>query len=69
MESVLILMACLSTGECIPVVGQLTSTSQCEATSQQQAAAWIGKNPAYRIKRMGCVEPRAVQAILGRLQA
>lgn len=69
MESILILLACLSNGECIPVVGQQMPHTQCMATSQQQAASWVGKNPAYKIKRYACVEPRAVQAILGRTQA
>lgn len=69
MESILVLIACLSNGECIPVVGKQAPQLECLATSQQLAAAWIGDHPAYRIKRMGCVQSAELQAILGRAQA
>lgn len=67
--SILVLMACLGSGECMPVIGPETSRMQCMATSQAAAAAWIGDHPQYRIKGIACVEVRRLQAILGRGQA
>jgi hypothetical protein len=67
--SILVLMACLSSGECIPVIGAETSRMQCVATSQQLAAAWIGDHPAYTIRGLACVDPRKLSAILGRTEA
>jgi hypothetical protein len=69
MTSILVLMACLNSGECIPVVGREVLHSECMATSQQQAAAWIGQHPQYRIKGLACVQARELNAILGRGQA
>lgn len=69
MEAVLVIFACLSSGDCGPIIGEQTLHSQCMATSQSAAADWLKDHPAYTIKGIACVDPKRLAVILGRGQA
>ncbi|CAH2398539.1 hypothetical protein MES5069_200059 [Mesorhizobium escarrei] len=70
MTSILVLWVCLSSGQqCQPMIGEQMQFTECLMTGQTKAADFINKNPGYQLKRYSCVEPRRVQAILGRTMA
>ena len=68
-QSIPIILACLSADDCRPFVEQQMLNAQCIATSQAMMADFLHQNPGYQIKRLSCVEPRRLQAYLGRSQA
>jgi hypothetical protein len=68
-QSIPIILACLSADDCRPFVGQQMLNAQCMATSQAMIADFVRQNPGYHIKGLSCVEPRRLQAYLGRSQA
>jgi hypothetical protein len=43
--------------------------AECLMTGQTRAADFINRNPEHQLKSYSCVEPRRVQAILGRTMA
>jgi hypothetical protein len=71
MYSIAVILACLSNGECHPVVGEHMLHAQCMSTSMAMLADFHRQNPQYdpSKSRITCAEPRRVQAILGRHSA
>jgi hypothetical protein len=70
MTSILVLWVCLSSGQqCQPMIGEQMHFMECLKAGQVKAADFINKNPRYQLKKYACVEPRRVQAILGRTTA
>jgi hypothetical protein len=51
------------------MVGEQMQFAECLMTGQIKAAEFINKNPRYQLKKFSCVEPRRVQAVLGRTMA
>ena len=68
-QSIPVILACLSGDDCRPFVGPQMLNAQCIATSQALMADFLRQNPSYRIKGLSCIEPRRLQAYLGRSQA
>lgn len=67
MTSILVLWVCLSPGQqCQPMIGEQVQFMECLMTAQVKAADFINKNTRYQLKKYACVEPRRVEAILGR---
>ena len=70
MTSILVLWVCLSSGEhCQPMIGEQMQFMECLMTGQVKAADFINKNPRFQLEKYACVEPRRVQALLGRTVA
>ena len=68
-QSIPVILACLSADDCRPFAGPQMANAQCIATSQVLMADFLRQNPGYTIKGLSCVEPRRLQAVLGRMQA
>jgi hypothetical protein len=71
MESVLVILACLVTGDqCqVHVLTDAMPLPACMAASQPAAAQWAGEHPNRKILKIACADPRQIAAFLGRTQA
>jgi hypothetical protein len=67
MTSILALWVCPASGQqCQPMIGEQMQFAECLMTGQTSAADFINRNPGHPLKKYSCVEPRRVQAIVGR---
>jgi hypothetical protein len=70
MTSILALWVCPASGQqCQPMIGEQMQFAECLMTGQTKAADFVNRNPVYQLRKYSCVEPRRVQAILGRTMA
>lgn len=78
MNTLLVLIACtygsteplLKIPDCRPVVlTEMMPMYTCIALSQPMAAKWSGEHPTMKIRKIACMEPRRLQALLGRTTA
>lgn len=69
MQSILVILACLS-GDCrAHVLSQPMPLVACLSASQSEAAKWAGEHPKWEVKRIVCADPDRLAAFLGRTQA
>jgi hypothetical protein len=72
-STILVIVACLSGGhDCSPYpITDEIPWSECMSgpTAQVEVQKWLHEHPKRRLKKLACVEPRRVQAYLGRTQA
>jgi hypothetical protein len=69
MQSVLVILACLS-GDCrAHVLTAPMPYAACVSASMPAAAKWVGEHPKWRVTRIVCADPRKLSSFLGRTQA
>ncbi|KXF75333.1 hypothetical protein ATN84_18880 [Paramesorhizobium deserti] len=71
MESVLAVVACLSTEPLceVHVLSNPLPRVQCVTISQPLAAQWAGEHPNQKISRIFCADPKELSNMLGRTRA
>lgn len=69
MYATLVILACAGS-DCQAFVGQTTSITTCQMTSQIVAADFVRKHPNYDdIRAIVCVDPKQLEVILERNRA
>jgi hypothetical protein len=63
-----VMIACSAPGKCQPMVGQHMTFMQCMSMSQVMMADFYRQFPHFdpKLGRIMCVEPRRLDAVLGR---